>query len=62
MIPQSIKQAVKHGGGIIQICGCFAYAVVRHLHQIDYTLTKEKYPHYTFLRDTLHTLVCIFVE
>ncbi len=43
MIPQCIKPTVKHGGGNIQVWGCFAYSGVGHLHRIDSTLTKEKY-------------------
>ena len=43
MIPQCIKPTVKHGGGNIQVWGCFAYSGVGHLHRIDSNLIKEEY-------------------
>ena len=43
MIPQSIRPTVRHGGGNIQVWGCFAYSGVGHLQRIDYTMTEEKY-------------------
>ena len=43
MIPQSISPTVKHGGGNIQVWGCFAYSGVGHLQRIDHTMTEENY-------------------
>lgn len=38
-----LKSTVKHGGGSIQVWGCFSYNGVGDLYRIKDTLTKQKY-------------------
>ena len=43
MLNECIKPRVKHGGGSIQVWGCFSYNGIGNLYKINDTLTKEKY-------------------
>ena len=43
MLNEFVKSKVKHGGGSIQVWGCFSYNGVGDLYRINDILTKKKY-------------------
>lgn len=43
LLNQCIKSTVKHGGGSIQVWGCFSFNGVGNLYRINSILNKEKY-------------------
>ena len=43
MLNECVKSKVKHGGGSIQVWGCFSYNGVGDLYRSNDIFTKEKY-------------------